>query len=155
MPNFQINATELDANVALTNKQWSHYFHFLTGTKFYVDGPAGYNGNGRVLENSSDQLTLRIDINAWGPAPALHAFIAVTYLQEGFGNKAEIAEDGKEPQKDDNAEIYSDERRRERRVSIKSGGKTVVFSVRPESRDEIDFDVNFDGQSYDFDLERR
>lgn len=128
---------------------WNTYFHFPTGTKFHVDGPWGYNGEGQVIENSDNRLVLRLDIDAWGPAPALHATITASYFKEGPGNVAIIEQDGQPTHADENATILSDSRRRERRIT----SRAATYSVRYENENEIDFDLYVHGRSFDFDLE--
>lgn len=130
---------------------WTHYFHFPTGTKFHIDGPFGYDGEGRVVENLPQKLKLRLDLDAWGPAPALHTTVTIEYRQEGQGNLAIVEEDGKPAQQDNNATIVSDDFRRERRIT----SNAATFSVRFERANEIDFDIYYGTDHYDFDFERR
>lgn len=130
--------------------EWSHYFHFPAGQDFNIDGPWGYNGRGRVLQNDASTLVVRMDIDAWGPAPALHATITMTYRHEGAGNTVIVHRDGAEPTQDNNATIISDDGRRMRRID--SGG--ITCRVQFDGDDEIDFDANINGEWWDFDFER-
>lgn len=129
---------------------WEHYFHFLPDSEFYIDGPWGYNGQGRVLERSDTRLVIRMDLDAWGPAPALHATVTVEYRQEGPGNIVVLERDGADPRRDEDATIVSTDSRRERAIS----SKDITCSIRYENTDQIDFDILVNGKSYDFDFER-
>jgi len=125
---------------------WNTYFHFPTGTRFHIDGPWGYDGEGQVIENSDNRLMLRLDIDAWGPAPALHATITADYVKDGDGNTAIVEQDGQPADEDKNATILSDSRRRERRIT----SRTATYSVRYESDNEVDFNLYVDGRRFDF-----
>jgi hypothetical protein len=136
--------TRAEVNLAA----WEHYFHFPPGTDFYIDGPWGYNGRGKVVENTETGLSLRIDLPAWGPAPEFRALLTVEYRKEGPGNLVVLERDGTAPLRDENASVRSNDNRRERSIA----SSAVTCSVRYESRDEINFDVHFNGTSYHFDL---
>jgi hypothetical protein len=129
---------------------WSHFFHFPADQEFKIDGPLGYNGRGKVLRNEGDTLEVRLDLPAWGPAPALHADIELTYVQEGPGNRAEVRRDGAEPLADPNATIQSDEEKRERKISSSS----LVCAVRPDRKDKIEFEIQVLGKNWKFNFER-
>jgi hypothetical protein len=129
---------------------WSHYFHFPAGQPFEIDGPMGYNGQGKVLRNEGNTLEVRLDLPAWGPAPALHAIIELQYAQEGPGNRAEVRRDGAEPLVDANATIQSDEEKRERQISSSS----LTCSVRAERKDKIEFEIQVLGKTWKFDFKR-
>ncbi len=96
---------------------WSQYFHFPTNTNFEIDGPYGYNGQGLVLENSDRILKLRMDLDKWGPAPALHATLTIEYRQEGEGNIVVIAHDDRDEKRDENASIWSFDDQRKRNIA--------------------------------------
>ena len=127
---------------------WDEFFHFKTGTKFYIDGPYGYNGHGKVLENSPSILTFEFNLEAWGPAPEMKGSVSITYAKEGPGNLVIFTPKGKSPLKDDNAVIISNSNDRERSVS----SKQLTFSVRHDGKNEIDFDAYINGKNYDFDF---
>ena len=130
---------------------WDNYFHFPTGTRFAIDGPSLYNGKGSVIENLGNRLVVRLDLDAFGPAPALHALVTVEYRQEGPGNLAIVEKDGAAPQRYDNVSILSDDGKRERKIT--SYG--VTCSVRYDGDNEVDCDIiPGPGQSYDFNLKK-
>jgi hypothetical protein len=130
---------------------WDHYFHFAAGTRFSINGPSLYNGKGSVIENSGNRLAVRVDLDAFGPAPAIHAVITVEYRQEGPGNLATVEKDGAEPQRYDDVSIISDDGKRERTIAAYA----VKCTVRFDGKNEVDCDVTpGPGQSYDFDLKK-
>lgn len=131
---------------------WNHYFHFPAGTHFSIDGPSLYNGSGSVIENVGNRLVIRVDMDAFGPAPAIHARVTVEYQQEGPGNVVIIEKDGASPQRYENVSIVSDDDKRQRTVT--SYG--VTCSVRYEGDNEVDCDITpGPGQSYDFNLKKK
>lgn len=129
---------------------WSQFFHFPAGQEFEIDGPLGYNGRGRVLRNEGSLLEVRLDLPAWGPAPALHADILLQYSQEGPGNRVELRRDDAEPMADDNATMQSEPDKRERRISSSS----IVCAVRSESKDKVAFEIQIQGRTWKFDFKR-
>lgn len=131
-------------------KSWDHYFHFPKGQVFEINGPIGYDGKGKVIENDKNILMLRLDIPQWGVFPAVHANITLEYKQEGKGNTVIVVRDGDLPLQDLNAEIYSRDVERKRRIN----SNNIMCSIAYEGKNEIDFDVHFDGRSIDFDFER-
>ncbi|MFO0748341.1 MAG: hypothetical protein U1F43_22165 [Myxococcota bacterium] len=130
---------------------WSHYFHFPTGQAFDVDGPIGYDGTGKVIENLPNTLVVRLDLDRWGPAPALHATLTIEYVKEGRGNRVSVSMDGKPIDVDPDAIIKSNDEKRRRSIS----STPFTGSVQIDGIDEIDLDIDFDGKSYDFDLLRK
>lgn len=129
---------------------WNHYFHFPSDTNFKVDGPFGYDGRGKVVENTGNRLVLRIDLDAWGPVPAFHALVTAEYWQEGSGNITVVEEDGKPPSRDDNATMRSNDARRERAIA----SNAATFSIRYENNNKVDFDIYVNARSFDFGFER-
>jgi len=129
---------------------WSQYFFFPAGTSFFVDGPWGYNGRGRVDTRTDTVLQIRLDIDSWGPAPALHASIRVGYSQEGPGNQVIIEHDDGRKTTDANATVRSTAGIRERAIT----SKDITCSIRYENDNEVDFDVIINGSAWDFDLIR-
>ncbi len=131
---------------------WSHYFQFEQDTKFFIDGPWGYNGRGKVLERTERLLVVRIDLDAWGPAPQFKGSLSIKYNQEGKGNQVILYLDGEEPMTDEDATINSWDERQERSID----SVPITCSLRNESDpNEIDFDLMHKGESKDFDLIRR
>ncbi len=129
---------------------WSYYFPFPANDEFFIDGPAWYDGQGQVLENTGTRLMLRFDLKKTIGAPAFHATITVEYRQEGKGNIGILAEDGQPPQQDNDAEIYSDDQRRERKVISSS----LTFCIRYLDQNKVGLVVCVNEKSYHFDLKR-
>jgi hypothetical protein len=127
---------------------WRHYFHFPAGAAFHINGPFGYDGKGQVKENSGNRLALRLDLDAWGKAPAFHAVVTSEYHGEGLGNRLVVEEDGKPPREDKNAKVRSDDGSRLRSVE----SVPLTFSLGFENPKEIDLDIRIGGTDYDFDL---
>ena len=130
---------------------WSHYFHFAAGEQFEIDGPLGYDGTGRVVRNEDTTLEVRLDLPAWGPAPALHGTILLEYSKEGPGNRVELRRDGAAPLSDDNATVRSNVDKRERRME----SNAIVCSLRHERKNKIAFEIQLMGKNWKFDFKRQ
>lgn len=138
---------------------WERYMPWPAGTRFDVDGPLSYDGEGEVLERTGDVLKIRLDMPAdkilGQQLPATQLELTLTYRQEGAGNQAVIALNG-EQVIDDNVQITSQNGRRVIIPSLSPPGHTLDrVELGPDNDQEIDLDITIDGRSWDFDLERR
>lgn len=143
---------------ASTSRPWPDFFPFDTGTRFRVDGPFTYDGNGRVRQLSHDMLEFEMHMPAKSifgiELPRADLVIAVTYRQEGGGNQARIEVNG-QVFTDNNLVIHTEGQRRRMIPSIAIPGQRIdEISVMPDGPNEIDLDVVLNGRSHDFDLER-
>lgn len=143
-------------------RPWMH-FMYPAGTAFAVDGPALFDGTGRVIKNSKWELEFELDmpqwrILLWEVTPAFNVRINCRYKQDGAGNivKATDLATGK-VSKDDNATIltYATGRRRQMstRVNIGSAAKEdLTFDANWVSDKKIKVMIGLDGKTHDFDL---
>ena len=141
-----------------TRRPWSDFFHFPAGTKFEVDGPLGYNGNGKVLELTADVLKFELHLPEYEIAgyqiPKADIVITLTYVQEGAGNSATIDANGQSVQ-DSNVSIRTGNNRRHIVPSVSIPGLNLGgMSLAQDGKDEIDLKLTIDGTERDFDLER-
>lgn len=140
-------------------RPWSDFFQFTAGTNFFVDGPAGYNGSGRVITNTATTVRFTLVMPAYSifgnDIPALNADIEATYVREGAGNPGRIIVDG-QTFDDPNLTITTVGNRRRVVPSISVPGANIgAIEAGNDGADEIDLDITVDGTVHDFDLERR
>jgi hypothetical protein len=141
-----------------TRRPWSDFFHFPAGTTFEVDGPWGYDGNGKVLELTADVLKFELHMPEYeilgNRIPKADVVIKLTYFQEGAGNAGTIEANGQSVQ-DTNLTIRTSGDRRHIVPSVAIPGLNLGgMSLAREDADEIDLKLTIDGTERDFDLER-
>ena len=134
----------------MSMEPWQTFFPFGANTRYTVDGPLTFNGDGETLVNTGPVLQFTMNM------PALALKIKLTYVKEGDGNEGEVEVNGK-TYSDTNLHISSDIARRRRRIVPSISMPEVnlqLLEFGPDSANEIDMDMTINGKSHDFDLER-
>jgi len=141
---------------------WSRYFQFPEKTRFKVDGPYGYDGEGLVMERNDTLLKFGMKMPEYTvpllghKIPKSDMTFEISYRKEGDGNHARIIMNGQLIE-DPNLKIQSDNKENRRTIipSVATlGHKLHKITVAPDGDNEIDLDIALDDDSWDFDLKR-